>query len=504
MKRILALILVLVMAVSLCACGGTGTASAGGESKPAAQSGVQTGQSEAAEEILNAEKDTAKKFPNQNEDDTVNLDNVGRFDADNSLKEYTEDPSMSDFETMKQDYIRLLIREGVNLQPGQRLVISAAVDLADFVRACAREAYDAGCSEVILNWSDDELSRMKYLRADSAVFDVCAPWHELLYNTTAEEGAAWLFLDSDDPENLKGVDPDRIRRSQAASGKALETFRRLETSNGFPWCIAAVPSAAWAKLVFPDLAEDAAVRRLWEEIFKAARCTRGAAVDDWRAHSDELQKHVDILNEYDFRFLHYENSLGTDLTVELPEGHFWTGGAEKCTKNGVMFSANIPTEEVFTLPKRDGVNGTVVASKPLSLNGNIIEGFRFTLKDGKIVELHADVGEDILRDATLLDEGASYFGEMALVPWDSPISQSGLLFYSTLFDENASCHFAFGEAYPCIRGAEELDEEALRARGVNQSITHVDFMVGTPDLRITGTTHDGREIPVFVNGCFAF
>lgn len=424
--------------------------------------------------------------------------------GDYILHEATEGPDMTDLEALQRDYVRLLICEGVNLQPGQRLVLSAAVEQAAFARLCAEEAYDAGCSEVILNWNDDALTRMKYLRADDAAFDVCPPWKSLLYNSAAEEGAAWLFLDSDDPENLKGVDPERIRRSQVASGKALKVFRTLETSNGFPWCIGAVPSAAWAKLVFPDRGEAEAVRRLWEEILKAARCTRGRACEDWHAHSDELQKHVAILNEYNFKSLHYQNALGTDLTVELPEGHFWAGGAEKCTKNGVMFSANIPTEEVFTLPKRDGVNGVVVASKPLSLNGNIIEGFRFTVKDGKIVGLRADVGEDILRNATQVDEGASFFGEVALVPHDSPISNSGLLFYSTLFDENASCHFAFGDAYPCLRGAEGLDEDALLARGVNQSIVHVDFMVGTPDLTITGTTHDGREVPVFVNGNFAF
>lgn len=407
-------------------------------------------------------------------------------------------------EDLKRDYVRLLIREGVNLQPGQRLVLTAAVDQADIARACAEAAYDAESAEVILNWSDDALTRMKYLRADGAVFDACPPWKALLYNSLAEEGAAWLFLDSDDPENLKGVDPDRIRRSQIASGAALKTFRTLETANGFPWCIAAVPSAAWAKLVFPDLTEPAAVQALWREILKAARCTRLTAVADWHAHSDELHRRVEILNDYAFRFLHYQNSLGTDLTVELPEGHFWAGGAEACGKTGVPFSANIPSEEVFTLPKRDGVNGTVVASKPLSLNGNIVEGIRFTLKDGEIVALHADKGEDILRDATQVDEGARYFGEVALVPCASPISESGLLFYNTLFDENASCHFAFGDAYPCIRDAEGLDEAGLLARGVNRSIAHVDFMVGTPDLSITGTTRDGRTVPVFIDGNFAF
>ena len=209
------------------------------------------------------------------------------------------------------------------------------------------------------------------------------------------------------------------------------------------------------------------------------------------------------MNEYNFKTLHYKNAAGTDVTVELPEGHFWAGGEEK-SPEGIAFSANIPTEEVFTLPVRTGVNGTIVATKPLSHNGTLIDGFRFEVKDGKIIEVHAEKGEEVLRDAIAVDEGASYFGEVALVPYDSPISRSGILFLNTLFDENASCHFAFGEAYPCIHGAENMSEEELKERGVNVSMTHVDFMVGSPDLEITGITHDGKEIPVFRNGNFVF
>lgn len=411
---------------------------------------------------------------------------------------------MNDLDALQRDYARLLIRGGVNLQPNQPLVISCAVDRAWFARLCAEAAYDAGCREVVMNWSDGALSRMGYLRADDAVFDEFPAWEADKANAMADAGAAFLSIAGEDPELLKGVDPDRLRRSRIASGTAMKHFREMTSGNRVSWCVAAIPCPAWAKKVFPDQPEDAAVRRLWEEILRAARADRGSALADWRDHSAELRKHVGILNGYDFKSLHYQNALGTDLTVELPEGHFWAGGEEKCLGNGVLFSPNIPTEEVFTLPKRDGVNGTVVASKPLSLNGNIIEGFRFTLKDGKIVGLSADKGEDVLRDATQVDEGASYLGEAALVPCDSPISRSGVLFYNTLFDENASCHFAFGEAYPCIHGAEDMDADALLAHGVNQSITHVDFMIGTPDLSITGTTRDGREIPVFVNGNFAF
>ena len=424
--------------------------------------------------------------------------------GDYILNEKTEEPAMNDLEALQRDYVRLLIREGVNLQPGQTLVIRTTVDAAWFARLCAAEAYDAGCREVIMNWDDEALARMRFLRADDAVFDEYPDWAAAKFDALADAGAAFLNVHCDDPEALAGVDPDRLRRSRVAAGPKMKHYREMASGNRVSWCVAAIPCPAWAKKVFPDLAEDAAMERLWAEILKASRADRGSAVADWRAHTDELQKRVEKLNACSFKSLHYQNALGTDLTVELPEGHYWAGGAEKCLGNGVMFSANIPSEEVFTLPKRDGVNGTVVASKPLSYNGNIIEGFRFTLRDGKIVEVRADAGEELLRDAVQVDEGASFLGEVALVPCDSPISNSGVLFYETLFDENASCHFAFGSAYPCIHGASEMSEEELASRGVNQSMTHVDFMIGTPDLSITGTTRDGREIPVFVNGNFAF
>ncbi len=416
---------------------------------------------------------------------------------------HTEGTAMNDLDALKRDYVRLLIREGVNLQPGQTLVISCAVDEAWFARLCAEAAYDAGCREVVMNWSDDAMTRMSYLRADNAVFDVCPSWVSDKANTLADEGAAFLSIAGGDPEALAGVDPDRIRRSRFATGRAMKHFRDMTGGNRVSWCVAAIPSPAWAKKVFPDLGEDAAAARLWEEILKSARADRGSACADWAAHRAELRKRVAALNALNFKTLRYRNSLGTDLTVELPEGHFWAGGEEQCLGSGVTFSPNIPTEEVFTLPRRDGVNGTVAASRPLSLSGNLIRNFRLTLRGGKIVDVAAEQGEELLRQATQVDEGASFLGECALVPSDSPISASGLLFYNTLFDENASCHFAFGSAYPCIAGAEDMDEEALLAHGVNQSVTHVDFMIGTPDLSIVGTTHDGREIPVFVDGNFA-
>ena len=412
---------------------------------------------------------------------------------------------MQNFDELRREYARLLIRAGLNVQPGQRLVISCPVERADFARCCAEAAYDAGCAEVILRWSDDALARLKYLRAVEEVFDRVNPWEVLLADTVSAEGAAWLSVSAEDPENLKGVEPGRIRRARIAAGKAMETFRVRETRNEFPWCVCAAPSEAWARKVFPGLDAGEAVARLWEEILKACRVAGGRdAITAWRAHSDELRRRVETLNGYDFKTLHYQNALGTDLTVELPEGHYWAGGAEKCVTSGVMFSANIPTEEVFTLPKRDGVNGVVCASKPLVYNGTVIENLRFELSGGRIAGVRAERGLEVLKDAISVDEGASYLGEVALVPYDSPISRSGVLFYNTLFDENASCHFAFGDAYPCIRGGEDLSREELKARGANDSLTHVDFMIGTGDLSITGLTRGGETVEVFRDGNFAF
>ena len=411
---------------------------------------------------------------------------------------------MGKMEELKKDYARLLIRAGLNLQKGQRLAITCPVECADFARLCAAEAYAAGCREVIMRWVDDELTRLKYLHAEDDVFDTVNKWDADLPDILSEEGAAWLAVHAEDPDNLKGVDPDRIRRAQISRGKAMEKFREREMRSEFPWCVCSVPTAAWAKAVFPDLSPDEAVDRLWKEILDACRVDGGDAAANWQAHTRELHKHVEILNKYAFKELRYRNSAGTDVTVELPEGHYWGGGEEEDAGGKIHFSANIPTEEVFTLPKRDGINGRIVATKPLSHNGTLIEGFWFEVKDGRIVDLHADKGEEILRDAISVDEGASYFGECALVPYDSPISNSGVLFLNTLFDENASCHFAFGEAYPLIRGADEMSKEELQERGVNFSMTHVDFMVGSADLEITGITRDGEEVAVFRNGNFAF
>ena len=404
----------------------------------------------------------------------------------------------------QMEYARLVLAEGLNIQKGQLLAIDCPVDQAWFARICAKIAYEMGCREVVMNWEDDELTREKYLHGADEIFDSCHSWTADFFDKVSAEGGAWLAIHATDPENLKGCDPDRIQRAQISSGKAMKNFRERETNNEFPWCVISIPAEKWVNKVFPDMETEAAMEKMWETILYTAHVDDGDAVANWRAHTEELARRSKILNEYNFKTLHYSNSLGTDLTVELPEGHFWAGGDEECITSGVRFSANIPTEEVFTLPLKTGVNGIVYAAKPLSLHGNVIENFGFELKEGKIIRAFAEKGEEVLKNAIAVDEGASYLGEVALVPYDSPISNSGILFYNTLFDENAACHFAFGEAYPCIAGGDKMSAEELAAHGVNDSITHVDFMVGTADLSVVGTTHDGKEIPVFVNGNFAF
>ena len=404
-----------------------------------------------------------------------------------------------------KEYAKLLVEVGVNIQKGQTLVIGSPVDCAWFARLCARAAYAAGCREVVMRWSDDELTREKYLHAEDSVFDSLPAWQAEFDNGYARQGAAFLHISARDPENLVGVDPDRIARSQRSSGEALREYRELTMSNTVPWCIGSIPIPSWARKVFPGCPDGEAVEKLWEAIFQTVRVDgSGAAVDRWREHLAGLKGHMDRLNGLNLESLHYTNSLGTDLTIRLPEGHIWAAGSSE-TKSGLPFIANMPTEEVFTAPLRNGVDGVVCSSMPLVHNGVVIDKIRFQVREGKIVEASAQTGEDALKAAITLDEGASYFGEVALVPYDSPISRQKLLYYNTLFDENASCHLAFGEAYPeCLQGGAEMSKEERKARGLNDSITHVDFMVGTADLSITGKTRDGREVPVFVDGNFAW
>jgi aminopeptidase len=403
-----------------------------------------------------------------------------------------------------EKYATLIVKTGLNIQKGQTLVINSPIEGASFTRLIAQTAYQAGARDVVISWKDELFSKIRFINAPEEVFDEFPTWQKELYLSYVHQGAAFLSISASDPELMKDVNPERMVKAQKASTTSLKEYRERLMSNKNTWCVVSIPTSSWAKKVFPDLSEAEAVERLWEEIFKAVRVDTDDAVTAWEQHKAKLKTSMDFLNSNEFKSLHFRNSLGTDLIVELPENHIWLGGSEY-TPDGIEFIANMPTEEVFTLPKKTGVNGTVVSSLPLNYNGNLIEQFSLTFKAGKIVDFNAKKGYEILKNLIETDEGSHYLGEVALVPYDSPISRTKTLFFNTLFDENASCHLAIGKAYPvCIKDGENLEKEQLEKLEVNDSLVHEDFMIGTEDLEIIGITSEGKEIPVFKAGNFAF
>ena len=412
---------------------------------------------------------------------------------------------VENFDAKLKEYARLLVEIGVNVQPGQTVRLRPEVSCAPLARLCVEACYDRGAREVVLEWDDDFVLRQKFLRAAEDVFGDFPAYEKARYDWYLDRGAVDLSILGSDPELLKGVDPARMQAYRRAAGNATKAYGDALDANKFQWSVAAHPVPSWAKKVFPDLPEAQAMDALWDAIFSVCRIDGdGKAVQRWREHIDTTARRCGMLNGYNFKSLHYTNSLGTDLTVQLPENHVWIGGSEK-TPAGVEFVPNMPTEEIFTAPRWDGVDGRVYGALPMSMDGNLVKDFYLDFQGGRIVDVHAEQGEDVLRHAIDVDEGSRYLGEAALVPFDSPIRNKGILFYETLFDENASCHFAFGSAYPtCVKGGAEMSEDEQKAAGLNQSINHVDFMVGTADLSIVGTTHDGKEVPVFVDGNFAF
>lgn len=399
-------------------------------------------------------------------------------------------------------YADLLVRVGINLQTGQTLIVSSPIECAEFARLVQHKAYDAGAREVIVRWIDEKSTRITFDRAADAIFDEFPEWGKQFFNGYSEQGAAFLSIVASDPEIMKGVDPKRISRQTKARSQALELFRNRQMSNKTVWCVASVPSEAWARKVFPGLDTQAAMDRLWQAILAAVRVDQADPVDAWRRHQASLDQRLDYLNRQQFASLRYSNSLGTNAEVRLVQDHVWFGGGDRCA-DGYVFVANMPTEEVFTMPLADGVNGRIYSSMPLNHNGSLIDKFWFEFKDGQVVDYGAAEGLDSLKELLETDEGALRLGEVALVPYDSPISNQKILFYNTLFDENASCHFALGKAYPtCVKNGEDMSQAELKAAGANDSLIHVDFMVGTADLKIVGVKADGTEVPVFVDGNF--
>jgi len=399
-----------------------------------------------------------------------------------------------------QSYAKLIVQVGVNVQQGQPVFVTGAVDQAELVRLIAEESYEAGASNVHVDWIDDRLSRLKYTKAADEVFQDFPDWEAAKRKDFIDKNAAFISLVSSSPDLLQGIDSSRIAAFQKASGSKLVEFRRAIQSDKVSWTVVAAAGIDWAKKVFPNASsEEEAVSQLWEAIFKAVRLDAADPVEAWKQHNITLHEKAVALNNYRFKKLHYR-APGTDLTIELDERHVWvSAGSENA--QGHVFMANMPTEEVFTVPFRDGTNGYVSSTKPLSYGGNVIDEFKITFENGRIVQYEAKQGEEFLARLVEIDEGSHYLGEVALVPHRSPISQSGVLFFNTLFDENASNHLAIGSGYAFnIEGGKTMSPAELAKHGVNESITHNDFMIGSAEMDIDGIQADGTVIPVFRKG----
>jgi len=407
------------------------------------------------------------------------------------------------FNTKSLQYAQLAVKTGVNIQQNQYLYISASTDNVEFVRTVTKIAYENGAKQVFVDFFDDEIGLLRYEHAPADSFDFFPHWKVQEREWLAEQGAAFMSIISQSPDLLKGIDSSRIAAFQKASGTALNKYRQYIQSEKVSWTVIATPSEQWAAKVFPNLPAHKQVDALWEAIFTAVRVNEANPVEAWEKHNEELHRKVDYLNTKNYAKLHY-TAPGTDLTIELPKNHLWCG-AGSVNEKGDAFMANMPTEEVFTAPLKDGVNGYVSSTKPLSYGGNIIDNFKLTFEKGRITDVAAEQGEDILKKLIATDEGSHFLGEVALVPHYSPISQSGVLFYNTLFDENASNHLAIGSAYAfCLQGGKTMSREELVQHGLNQSITHVDFMIGNEEMDIDGILPNGNREPIFRNGNWAF
>ncbi|HAP4928586.1 TPA: aminopeptidase [Enterococcus faecalis] len=411
--------------------------------------------------------------------------------------------TLENFNENLKKYARLIAETGVNVQDNHTVVLQISVDQAPLARLITEEAYRLGAAEVIVQWSDETIQREFLAHAATDRIENVPQYKIDQTDDWIAKGASRISVVSSNPDALAGVDAQRVAAFQAANGKALVNLRKATQANKVSWTVVAAASEGWAAKVFPELAtSEEQVDALWNEIFKTTRIYEENPVIAWDIHDKKLQEKAAELNEQQFTALHY-TAPGTDLTIGLPKNHLWEG-AGSYNARGEEFMANMPTEEVFTAPDSRRVDGYVSSTKPLSYTGTIISGMKFTFKDGKVVDFSAEQGEEALKNLLAIDEGAKHLGEVALVPVPSPISQSGLIFYNTLFDENASNHLAFGSAYAFnLQGGTEMSEEELAEAGLNRSQTHVDFMVGSDKMNIDGIKEDGTIVPVFRNGDWA-
>lgn len=401
-----------------------------------------------------------------------------------------------------EKYVELILKVGLKIKNGDKLVVRCPIEARDFAVECTRKAYELGAGEVVVDYRDQLISRLKY---ENESLDVLTdiPKHKVdKENYYMEKKAKYLSVTGSDPDAFKGVDAEKLFKSNLANSKALRDFSAKMMANYVSWIVVGASIPSWATKVFPDLEEGEAVRRLWFEIFNSVRLFEEDPIRALENHVDNLNRYSKFLNDAKFEKLIYKSQKGTDLEVGLPKGYIFAGAGD-VNSDGEEFIANMPSEEVFSAPRLDGVNGKVYSTLPLNYNGNLIEDFYLVFKDGEVVDYDAKAGKEYLKNILDTDEGAKRLGEVALVSYNTPISMRKVLFYNTLYDENASCHFALGKSYPtCLEGGEKLSIEELKERGMNDSLTHVDFMVGDETTEIIGVKENGDQVQIFKEGNF--
>jgi len=403
------------------------------------------------------------------------------------------------FEQNLEKYADLIVSIGLGLKQDDKLIIYLNQDCLPLARLISKKAYQSGVVDIRLEFNDDTMTLERFLFAPDKALEFFPSYRVDYYESMLKDGYNRLSLLAEDPDLLKPVDPARIAAWQKTAGKALKPLQRYSMENKIKWCVAGVACPAWAKAVFPGLPAEEGVRKLWDNIFAATRADLDNPVQAWKSHDAALKARKNFLNDACFDYVHYQGP-GTDLRVHLVQDHIWEGGSSR-SEAGDTFMPNIPTEEIFSMPHADRVDGTLRATMPLSLRGQLVDDFHFTFKDGKVVEFDAGQGKQILTDLMEMDEGAKRLGEIALVAANSPISNTGILFKNTLFDENASCHFALGAAYSeNLKGATERTDAENRKLGMNDSMIHVDFMVGGKDVTVTGVKADGSRVVLLRDG----
>ena len=406
--------------------------------------------------------------------------------------------------TLLQKYAELIVRTGANVQPGQVVQLSVSVEQHEFAARMIEECYKAGAKKVNVDWLYDAQSRLNFQYADQDVLSQVLPWEEAKMKQMVEDLPCRIFIASDDPDAMNGIDPQKLSAVAQGRSRVLKPYRNA-IDGKHQWVIAAYPSVKWARKCFPALSDDQAVDKLWEAILRTVRVREdNDPVAAWKAHTDFIEEKAAWMNAQGFSSLRYKSANGTDFTVELIPGAKWEGAGAFNTVNGAFYIPNMPTEEIFTSPMAGKCEGTLVAVKPLSWNSQLIENFSITFKDGRAVSCRAEKGQELLEKMIRMDENAAMLGELALVPKESPVNQCGFLFYETLFDENACCHVALGMGFKeVLPGGDDMTVAQAQEQGVNDSIIHVDFMVGADDLSIDGVRPDGTTEPIFRNGTWA-